>query len=124
MADRAFQDGLDKVRRIPERVLLVVCAGIVHVPVACPQLVVWRTRHFRVSKSSRSPWAAFKKQMTDSGPSYGESMVFEDPQNVRNVLPLSSSLLADYLFRMMSKSPTELKIRRDTCCSFGIVFER
>src|SRR5262249_35246224 len=111
MADRAFQDGLDNIRGIPERIFLVVCAGIVHIPVACPPLVVGRTWHFRMGEPSRAPVAAFKKQVADRGPSYGESVVFEDSQKVRNVLPLTPSPFSYCLWQKHTKSPTQLEIR-------------
>src|SRR5439155_14159534 len=86
MVDRAFQDVLDKVRGIPERVLLIVGAGIMHVPVARPQPVVGRPWHFWVRESVRGPSAAFKKEMSDGGPGYGEGAALEDLQKIRDVL--------------------------------------
>src|SRR6267143_3022792 len=123
MAHRVFENTLDDVGGVPERVCLVICAGVVHVPIACPQLVSGRTRHFRMSEPARSPFAAFEEQVADRGPSDGESIVFEDPQKVRNILATLPSPLSCQLFRMHTKSPTELQIRRDAGCGFGIVLE-
>src|SRR2546422_8378684 len=113
MADRAFQDALNNVRGIPERVCLVICAGVVDVPVACPQLIAGRARHVRVGEPARSPIAALEEQMTDRGPSYGESTVLEGSQEIRNILASLPSPLPCYLFRMPTKSPTQLQVRRD-----------
>src|SRR2546426_5912723 len=123
MADRAFHDALDNVRGVPERVLLVIRAGVVDVPVACPQLVAGRTRHVRMGESARSPFAALEEQVADRGPSYGEIAVLEDPQKVRDILATLPSPLPCYFLRMHTKSPTQLQIRRDAGCGFGIVFE-
>src|SRR5215467_4499465 len=123
-ADRASKDFLDKIRCIPERVISVVYAGIVHVPVARPQRVPGRTGHSWVRESVRRPSTAFQKMMTDGGPCYGDSVAFEDLQKVRNILPFLPSFLPRHLLRMLSKSPTQFEIRHDTCCSSGIVFER
>src|SRR2546425_1479754 len=113
MADRAFQDALDNVRGVPERVLLVICAGVMHVPVAYPQLVSGRARHLRVCEPARIPFAALEEKMTDRGPSYGEGTVFEDSQKVRNILATLPSPLPCHLFRMPTKGPTQLQVRRD-----------
>src|SRR2546428_7634470 len=99
MADRAFQDALDNVRGVPKGVFLVICAGVVHVPVACPQLVAGGTRHVRVSEPARSPFTALKKQVADRGPSNGEGTFFKDPQKVRNIVATWPSPPSRYLFR-------------------------
>jgi len=124
MVDRALQNVLDKVRGVPERVLLVVGAGIVPVPVAHPQRVTGRTGHFWVRESVREPRAAFKKEMTDGGPCYGKSVALEDLQKIRDVLSFPPSAVSGHLLRMLSKRPTQLEIRGDTCCSAGIVLKR
>jgi len=111
MVDRASQDVLDKVRGVPERIMLVVCAGIVHVPVARPQRVTGRTGHFWVRESVRAPRAAFKKEMTDGGPRYGKGVALEDLQKIRDVLSFPSSSVSVHLLRMLSKSPTQFEIR-------------
>src|SRR5438309_4988848 len=124
MADRTFQDALDNVRGVPARVFLVVCAGVVHVPIAPPQLVSRRTRHLWVREPARGPFTAFEEQVADGSPRHGEPTVFENAQKVRNILATAPPPVSSYFFRMPTKSPTQLQIRRDACCSFGVVLER
>src|SRR5438132_1626051 len=107
VAHRAFQDALDKVRRVPERVVPVVRAGIVHVPVSRPQRVAGRTWHLWMRESVRGSSAALKKEMTDGGPGDGESPALEHLQNIGDVLSFPPTSVSGHLLRMLSKSPAQ-----------------
>src|SRR5437660_63285 len=89
--------------------MLVVRAGIVHIPVARPQRVAARTWHFRVRESVRRPSAALKKEMTDGGPRDGETVALEDLQKIRHILSFLPPFGLGHLLRMVSKGPTQFE---------------
>src|SRR5436309_11579334 len=123
MGDAAFQDLCDEVRRIPERVLMVVGAGIMHVPVARPRCVAGRARHLRMRESVRGPAAPLEKQMTDGGPRDREGATLEDLQQQWEVSAFSTSLRSRHLRGRLPKRPTQLEIRGRSCRGPSVVLE-
>jgi len=64
-----------------------------------------------VSEAVRRSSTAFKKEMTDGSPGYGESEALEDLPKIGDVLSFSPPSVSGHLRRMMPKGPTQFEIR-------------
>ena len=109
--DLAGTNQLDQVRSLPVRIGFPIRAWIVSIPVPIPAKILRRPRNILMSEARASALTPLQKEMADRSPGDWDSRLFENMQNIGNILPGRHRPPQTRVLAASPKGPGNLEIR-------------